>query len=96
MYTRRLNLRDPKWEEREYDGVVAYAETKRAQVVLAELWAEELRGSAVVVNAMHPGRGSRHRRVAGGLLAGEAVDPLLLLRSRDPPDTLPALHEGVR
>ena len=56
MYTRRLNLRDPNWERRrEYDGVLAYAETKRAQVVLSELWAEELRGSSVVVNAMHPG-----------------------------------------
>jgi NAD(P)-dependent dehydrogenase (short-subunit alcohol dehydrogenase family) len=55
MYTRRLNVRDPNWEEREYDGVVAYAETKRAQVVLAELWAEDLRGTSVVVNSMHPG-----------------------------------------
>ena len=55
MYTRRLNLRDPSWRERDYDGVVAYAETKRAQVILAELWAEELRGSSVVVNSMHPG-----------------------------------------
>ena len=55
MYTRRLNLRDTNWKERDYDGVIAYAETKRAQVVLAELWAEELRGSSVAVNAMHPG-----------------------------------------
>ncbi len=55
MYTRRLNLEDPNWSERDYDGVVAYAETKRAQVVLSELWAEALRGSSVVVNAMHPG-----------------------------------------
>jgi NAD(P)-dependent dehydrogenase (short-subunit alcohol dehydrogenase family) len=55
MYTRRLNLEDPNWIRRDYDGVVAYAETKRAQVVLAELWAEELRGSSVAVNAMHPG-----------------------------------------
>ncbi len=55
MYTRRLSLQDPNWEQREYDGVIAYAETKRAQVVLAELWAEELAGSSVVVNAMHPG-----------------------------------------
>ena len=46
---------DPNWTERDYDGVVAYAETKRAQVVLAELWAEELREIPVVVNAMHPG-----------------------------------------
>jgi NAD(P)-dependent dehydrogenase (short-subunit alcohol dehydrogenase family) len=55
MYTRRLNLEDPNWTRRTYDGVIAYAETKRAQVVLAELWAEELRGTSVVANAMHPG-----------------------------------------
>jgi NAD(P)-dependent dehydrogenase (short-subunit alcohol dehydrogenase family) len=55
MYTRRLELQDPNWTQRDYDGVTAYAETKRAQVVLAELWAEEMRGSPVVVNAMHPG-----------------------------------------
>jgi dehydrogenase/reductase SDR family member 12 len=55
MYTRRLELEDPNWEQRRYDGVVAYAETKRAQVVLAELWAEQLASSGVAVNAMHPG-----------------------------------------
>ncbi|HEY5658919.1 MAG TPA: SDR family NAD(P)-dependent oxidoreductase [Myxococcota bacterium] len=55
MYTRRLNLEDPNWTQRDYDGVIAYAETKRAQVVLAELWAESLRGAGVAVNAMHPG-----------------------------------------
>jgi NAD(P)-dependent dehydrogenase (short-subunit alcohol dehydrogenase family) len=55
MYTQGLEVSDPNWREREYDGVLAYAETKRAQVVLAELWAEELRGTSVVVNSMHPG-----------------------------------------
>ena len=55
MYTRRLNSQDPNWKEREYDGVIAYAETKRAQVVLTELWAEKLHGTSVVVNSMHPG-----------------------------------------
>ena len=55
MLTRRLNLKDPQWLDREYDGVDAYAETKRAQVVLAELWAEEFEDSTVDVNSMHPG-----------------------------------------
>jgi dehydrogenase/reductase SDR family protein 12 len=55
MYTRRLNLEDPNWTRRDYDGLLAYAETKRAQVVLAELWAQELLETSVVVNAMHPG-----------------------------------------
>ena len=56
MYTRRLDVSDLQWTRRpSYDGVLAYAETKRAQVVLAELWAEAFRGTSVVVNAMHPG-----------------------------------------
>lgn len=55
MYTRRLQLADPQWRRRAYDGVVAYAETKRAQVVLAELWAAELADARVAVTAMHPG-----------------------------------------
>ncbi len=55
MYTRRLTLADPNWKKRPYDGVVAYAETKRAQVVLSELWAERFRDAGVTVCAMHPG-----------------------------------------
>ncbi len=55
MYTRKLNLEDPNWESRDYDGVLAYAETKRAQVVLSELWAAKLRRKHISVNAMHPG-----------------------------------------
>jgi NAD(P)-dependent dehydrogenase (short-subunit alcohol dehydrogenase family) len=55
MYTQRLDLGDVGWHARPYDGVKAYAETKRAQVVLAELFAEELRSTGIVVNAMHPG-----------------------------------------
>jgi dehydrogenase/reductase SDR family protein 12 len=55
MLTRRLNLDDPNWVEREYDSVVAFAESKRAQVVLAELWAEAFDGTSVHVNSMHPG-----------------------------------------
>lgn len=56
MYTRRLNLGDPNWTRRgSYDGVLAYAETKRAQVVLSELFADAFSGTSVKVNAMHPG-----------------------------------------
>ena len=39
----------------EFDGPAAYSRSKRAEVVLAERWAEELAGTGVVVNAMHPG-----------------------------------------
>lgn len=55
MLTSRLELNDAQWVEREYDGVKAYAETKRAQVVMSEQWAEEFAGTDVTVNSMHPG-----------------------------------------
>ena len=55
MLTQRLNIEDPQWSKRSYDGVRAYAETKRAQVVLSDLWAESFEGSKVQVNSMHPG-----------------------------------------
>ena len=32
-----------------------YARTKRAEVILTEIWAEQLAGTGVVVHAMHPG-----------------------------------------
>lgn len=55
MYTRRLDVRRTFEPPPPFDGVAAYARTKRAQVVLAELWAERLADRGVVVHAMHPG-----------------------------------------
>ena len=55
MYARRLSLRDLDWSARRWDGVAAYAQTKRMQVVLSGLLAERLRGTGVVSHAMHPG-----------------------------------------
>jgi NAD(P)-dependent dehydrogenase (short-subunit alcohol dehydrogenase family) len=55
MYTRRLDVDDLQSRRGTYDGRVAYARTKRAEVVLAERWAAALAGTGVVVHAMHPG-----------------------------------------
>lgn len=55
MYTKRLDVDTMLDTEGEYDGVQAYAMTKRAQVVLSELWAAELEADGTVVHAMHPG-----------------------------------------
>ncbi|MCA9771262.1 MAG: SDR family NAD(P)-dependent oxidoreductase [Myxococcales bacterium] len=55
MYARRLDLHDFQWKRRAYDGVTAYAQTKRAQVILSEMWAHHLRHSRIVSHAMHPG-----------------------------------------
>ena len=55
MYTKRLDVAGMLSNEGPYDGVAAYAMTKRGQVVLGELWARELASSGTVVNVMHPG-----------------------------------------
>ena len=55
MYLSGLEVDDPEYEQGDFDGSRAYARAKRALMVLTEQWAEELEGSGVVVNAMHPG-----------------------------------------
>jgi NAD(P)-dependent dehydrogenase (short-subunit alcohol dehydrogenase family) len=55
MYTQRIHLDDLQMAHEEFDGPTAYARTKRAQVILSELWAQRLRDTSLVVHAMHPG-----------------------------------------
>jgi len=55
MYTQRLHVEDLQMTHEEFDGPTAYARTKRAQVILTELWAERLQDTGIVVHAMHPG-----------------------------------------
>lgn len=57
MYTQQLSLDDCQWQRRPYDGVAAYAQTKRMQVVLGELLAGDLAASKIraTVSSMHPG-----------------------------------------
>ena len=53
MYTQLLNLPVLQGTEGPFDGLVAYAQTKRAEVTLNELWAAKEPG--VMFAAMHPG-----------------------------------------
>lgn len=58
MYGASLHAEDAddvEFRRGEYDGVQAYARTKRMQVVMADAWAERLRGTGVLVESMHPG-----------------------------------------
>ena len=55
MYTQRLDPSLLIGTDGEFSGPAVYAQTKRMEVVLSELWARELAGSSVVSNAMHPG-----------------------------------------
>jgi dehydrogenase/reductase SDR family protein 12 len=55
MYAQRLSLDDLQWTERPFDGVTAYAQTKRMQVILTELLARRWARAGIAVHAMHPG-----------------------------------------
>jgi dehydrogenase/reductase SDR family protein 12 len=55
MYAQRLPADDLQFEDGEFDGATAYARTKRAEVILTEMWAPRLHDADIVVHSMHPG-----------------------------------------
>jgi dehydrogenase/reductase SDR family protein 12 len=55
MYTQRFDLEHLEMGAVDYDGVVAYARCKRAEVILADAWARRFGAAGVVSYAMHPG-----------------------------------------
>lgn len=54
MYSSPLVVDDLEYRSN-YNGVRAYARTKRMQVVLADAWARRLAGTDIKVESMHPG-----------------------------------------
>ncbi len=96
MYSQRLRADDLEYEHGEYRPTTGYARTKRAQVVLSELWAEELRGDGAVSHAMHPGWADTpgiaaslpgFRRLAGPILRSheQGADTIVWLAAADAP-----------
>jgi NAD(P)-dependent dehydrogenase (short-subunit alcohol dehydrogenase family) len=55
MYTQRFDLSGLELSPENYDGTVAYARAKRAQVVLAGAWAQRFAPAGLASYAMHPG-----------------------------------------
>src|SRR3984957_2061513 len=55
MYTQRLRVDDLQSAHGRFDGAAVYARSKRAQVILTELWAHRLAGRGVTGSAMPPG-----------------------------------------
>jgi len=70
MFTVKAEPDDLQMGARSFDPMLQFARVKRVQGELTELWAERLRHSNVVVNAMHPGyaatRGTRAMSGVGG------------------------------
>lgn len=90
MYTQRLHLEDLQSTAEKFDGPTVYARSKRALVILTELWARRLAGTGVVVHAMHPGWADtpgvasslpRFHRIVGPLLrsAEQGADTIVWL-----------------
>lgn len=55
MYTQKLSLRLLQQGPEPYDGLVSYAQCKRAQVLLAERFAQQYADRRVAFSSMHPG-----------------------------------------
>ena len=55
MYGQGLPARDFESEEARYSPTKLYARTKREQVVITELWAQQVAERRICVHAMHPG-----------------------------------------
>lgn len=55
MYGQRISIDNLQNDQGEYKGAAAYARTKRGQVILTEMWAEQLKDQGVTVGSMHPG-----------------------------------------
>ena len=55
MYTAKLDVSDLQFERKPFNNLAAYAQAKRAQVMLTEIWAGWLKHDGVSVNALHPG-----------------------------------------
>jgi dehydrogenase/reductase SDR family member 12 len=94
MYSQPLSVAALEMGPDGYDGTVAYARAKRAQVTLAQMWAEYLRPDRISVHAMHPGwadtPGVRRslptfRRITGPLLRSpqQGADTLVWLAADD-------------
>ena len=87
MYTQHIDLAKLQGRVARYDGVVAYAQHKRAQVILNRLWAERLRGLPVESYAMHPGW-ARTKGVATSLPRFERLMRPLLREPAEGADTV--------
>lgn len=55
MYLAGLRTEDPEYKNEPFDGVKAYAHTKRAQVVMTEYYAKKFKDTNISFYSMHPG-----------------------------------------
>ncbi len=77
MYTQRFKLAELEMTPEAYNGTVAYARAKRAQIVLTEEWQRRHGGERITFHAMHPGWVATPGLDAGLPLFGRMMKPVL-------------------
>ncbi len=55
MYLTKFSFTKSMSKFGKYSGLSSYAQTKRGQVILSEMWSEKLKKDNVLVSSMHPG-----------------------------------------
>lgn len=89
MYTQALSVAGLELEDDSYHGAQQYALAKRAQVVLNEMWAENISSDKVVFHSLHPGWVKTPGIVEALPVFSKILSPLRLLRTpREGADTL--------
>jgi len=79
-----FNLKDVNWQKRPYIGLFAYASAKIAQIHTTLAFAENLNGSGVTFNLMHPGAVRTNIGMNNGFLYRLYSRYVLNLFLRDP------------
>jgi NAD(P)-dependent dehydrogenase (short-subunit alcohol dehydrogenase family) len=93
MYTQRFDLSRLEMDSASYEGPVAYARCKRAQVVLAAAWGRCFAPAGVASFSMHPGWADTPG-LKGGLPRFEALLRPLLRTAAEGADTVVWLAAG--
>lgn len=94
MYPRRLDVATLHHDRDPFDGVQAYADTKRAMVELAEHYAQTL-SPGITVSAMHPGW-AETPGVARSLPVFHTLTKLILRSAEEGADTVVWLAASPR
>lgn len=87
-----LNIDDWNWERRCYTGLRSYGASKTAQLMTVWELAEQLEGSGVTINAMHPGNVRSNVGTNNGLLYRLFKKCVIDLTLDDPAISAQALH----
>jgi NAD(P)-dependent dehydrogenase (short-subunit alcohol dehydrogenase family) len=86
-----VHLNDLEWKRHIYTGLKSYGAAKTAQLLTMKKFAEYFSGTAVTVNAMHPGNVKSHIGENNGKLYRLFKDKVVLSSAKEPENSAEAL-----